>query len=61
MLATDRNKLKFEWNMKVIAKGEDGRLMPEDDFYLHMVTTFSGPPDFIPEFAEATVPPGECR
>jgi hypothetical protein len=32
---TDRYKV--EWNVKMIAKGEDGTIHDEDDFFLHIV------------------------
>lgn len=57
----DNNKFKFEWNMKMIARGEGEALFEDDDFVLHLVQTFSPPPDPIPDIPEATIPPGECR
>ena len=61
VLSGDKNKFKFEWNVKVIARGEDGTLFPEDDFHLHVVATMGPAPNFFPEAADATAPPGECR
>jgi hypothetical protein len=60
-LLGDNNKFKFEWNVRLIAKGEDGTLFPEDDFHLHIVQTMGAAPDFIPEVTEVTAPPGECK
>lgn len=54
-------KYKFEWSVKVIARGESGALAPEDDFFLHVVTTIGPAPDFFPEAADATAPPGRCQ
>ena len=61
VLSGDTNKFKFEWNVKVIAQGETGTLHPEDDFVLHVVATFGPAPDFFPEAADATAPPGDCH
>jgi hypothetical protein len=38
VFATGTERYKEEWNMKIIAKGEDGSLHPEDDFFLHVVS-----------------------
>ena len=61
MPANSTERFKFEWNVKVIAKGETGTLVPEDDFFLHIVSTIGPPPDFFPEAASATAPPGGCH
>ena len=38
MVFSDENqKYKLEWNVKMIAKGEDGTIHDEDDFFLHIV------------------------
>ncbi len=58
ILANSTEKVQFEWNMKIIAKGEDGTLFPEDDFFLHVVSRFGPPPLFTPE--EVTMY-GRCR
>ena len=57
----NQDRYKFEWNVKMIAKGEDGRLVPEDDFFLHVVQTFGPQPNFIPDVPEALALPGECK
>ena len=61
VLANATEKFKFEWTVKMIARGESGTLHPEDDFFLHVVSTFGPPPDFFPEAADATAPPGGCH
>jgi hypothetical protein len=60
-LSGDRNRFKFEWNVKMIAKGEDGTLMPGDDFFLHVVQEFGPAPEFLPDAPGATADQGECR
>jgi hypothetical protein len=37
VFVTGTEKYKLEWNMKIIAKGNDGTLFPEDDFMMHIV------------------------
>ena len=59
--ATSTTKLRYVWNLKIIAKGEDGNFAPADDFFLQVVATIGPPPTFVPELAEATALPGECR
>ena len=58
---SNKDPFRFVWNVKMIAKGEDGRLMPEDDFFLHVIQTFGPQPDFIPGVPEALALPGECK
>ena len=61
VLADQTERYKFEWNVKVIARGESGALAPEDDFMLHVVATMGPAPNFFPEALSATAPPGECH
>jgi hypothetical protein len=37
VFTTQTEKHKVEWNVKVIAKGEDGGVHDEDDFFIHIV------------------------
>jgi len=37
VFTTPLDKYKVEWNVKMIAKGEDGTIHDEDDFFIHII------------------------
>ena len=66
--AGNENYMKFEWNMKMVAKGESGPLGEEtllegDDFFLHIVAYPGEPPTFVPvpEGVSVEGRPSDCR
>jgi hypothetical protein len=57
MVFSDQNqRYKLEWNVKMIAKGEDGAIHDEDDFFIHVIMNTP----FDPLQADVTTY-GQCK
>lgn len=63
--AGEAGRQKFEWNVKMIAKGESPTggefLSPDDDFHLHIVAYSGFQPDFVPTGVDVTPFESECH